>query len=57
MPQRSVDLFENAKSVIPGGVNSPVRSFKSIGGNPIYFADARGPFVRDVDGQYALSVY
>lgn len=50
MPQRSVDLFENAKSVIPGGVNSPVRSFKSIGGNPIYFADAMGPFVRDVDG-------
>ena len=50
MPRRSVELFENAKQVIPGGVNSPVRSFKSIGGNPIYFSDASGPFVRDVDG-------
>ena len=50
MPRRSAELFENAKQVIPGGVNSPVRSFKSIGGNPIYFSDASGPFVRDVDG-------
>ena len=50
MPQRSAEMFDNAKLVIPGGVNSPVRSFKSIGGNPIYFADGFGPFVRDVDG-------
>ena len=50
MPSRSAELFEAAKSVIPGGVNSPVRSFKSIGGNPIYFADANGAIVRDVDG-------
>ena len=50
MPSRSAELFEAAKTVIPGGVNSPVRSFKSIGGNPIYFADADGAIVRDVDG-------
>ncbi len=50
MPSRSAELFEQAKTVIPGGVNSPVRSFKSIGGNPVYFADAHGAFVRDVDG-------
>ncbi len=50
MPSRSAALFETAKTVIPGGVNSPVRSFKSIGGNPIYFADADGAIVRDVDG-------
>lgn len=50
MPSRSAELFENAKTVIPGGVNSPVRSFKSIGGNPVYFADAHGAIVRDVDG-------
>jgi len=51
MPSRSATLFEDAKTVIPGGVNSPVRSFKSIGGQPIYFSDAEGPFVRDVDGK------
>ncbi|MGR9092159.1 MAG: aminotransferase class III-fold pyridoxal phosphate-dependent enzyme, partial [Gammaproteobacteria bacterium] len=50
MLSRSVELFEQAKTVIPGGVNSPVRSFKSIGGNPIYFTDASGAMVRDVDG-------
>jgi len=50
MPSRSAELFEKAKTVIPGGVNSPVRSFKSIGGNPVYFADAHGAIVRDVDG-------
>lgn len=50
MSTRSAELFETAKTVIPGGVNSPVRSFKSIGGNPVYFADADGAIVRDVDG-------
>jgi len=51
MFKRSIELFDQAKSVIPGGVNSPVRSFKSIGGNPIFFAHANGAIVRDVDGR------
>jgi len=51
MSSRSAELFEQAKSVIPGGVNSPVRSFKSIGGNPVYFSHASGAIVRDVDGK------
>lgn len=50
MFERSIELFDEAKKVIPGGVNSPVRSFKSIGGNPIYFEHADGAIVRDVDG-------
>ena len=51
MSNRSIELFELAKTVIPGGVNSPVRSFKAIGGNPIYFDHASGAIVRDVDGR------
>jgi glutamate-1-semialdehyde 2,1-aminomutase len=51
MSKRSIALFDQAKSVIPGGVNSPVRSFKSLGGNPIYFDHATGALVRDVDGK------
>lgn len=51
MSKRSIELFERAKSVIPGGVNSPVRSFKSLGGNPVYFDHANGAIVRDVDGK------
>jgi len=44
-------LFERAAAVIPGGVNSPVRSFKHVGMNPIYFERAEGPFLFDVDGK------
>nr|ADI18302.1 glutamate-1-semialdehyde aminotransferase [uncultured Chromatiales bacterium HF0200_41F04] len=51
MSKRSIELFDQAKSFIPGGVNSPVRSFKSLGGNPIYFEHANGAIVRDVDGR------
>ena len=51
MSKRSIELFDMAKSVIPGGVNSPVRSFKSLGGTPIYFDYASGAIVRDVDGK------
>ncbi|MFT4563046.1 MAG: glutamate-1-semialdehyde 2,1-aminomutase, partial [Gammaproteobacteria bacterium] len=50
MYERSIALFNEAKTVIPGGVNSPVRSFKSVGGQPIYFTDAHGATIRDVDG-------
>jgi len=43
-------LFEKAKQVIPGGVNSPVRAFKGVGGNPIFFKRGEGAYLYDVDG-------
>lgn len=48
---RSKALYQAATEVIPGGVNSPVRAFKSVGGTPVYFASASGSQVTDVDGQ------
>src|SRR5215211_5184072 len=47
---RSQALFERAKQSIPGGVNSPVRAFKSVGGNPIFIKSAKGAYLFDVDG-------
>ena len=46
----SADLFERAQQVIPGGVNSPVRACKSVGGDPVFIASGDGPLVTDVDG-------
>ena len=46
----SHDLFEQAKRVIPGGVNSPVRAFKSVGAEPIFYDRAKGSRVWDADG-------
>ena len=48
--QRSSALFEAAKTVIPGGVNSPVRAFKSVGGTPIFVERAKGAYLFDEDG-------
>lgn len=48
--QRSSELFKQAKSVIPGGVNSPVRAFKAVGGNPVFVERAEGAYLYDVDG-------
>ena len=48
--QRSSSLFEAAQKVIPGGVNSPVRAFKSVGGTPIFVDRAKGAYLYDVDG-------
>ncbi len=45
------ELFERARRVIPGGVNSPVRSFRSVGGTPYFVARAEGPYVWDVEGR------
>lgn len=42
--------FEKAKTLIPGGVNSPVRAFKSVGGNPVFIQSAKGAYLKDVDG-------
>lgn len=47
---RSEEIFEAAKNLIPGGVNSPVRAFNSVGGQPIVFDRVKGPHVFDVDG-------
>jgi glutamate-1-semialdehyde 2,1-aminomutase len=41
--------FEAARAVIPGGVNSPVRAFKGVGGDPVFFARAKGPYMWDID--------
>jgi len=42
-------LFEHSRKVIPGGVNSPVRAFKSVGGDPVFIRRARGPYIYDCD--------
>ena len=47
---KSAELFKTASERIPGGVNSPVRSFASVGGHPIYFDKASGSRFTDVDG-------
>lgn len=48
--EKSKSLFEEAKNIIPGGVNSPVRAFKSVGGNPIFIQRGSGSKFYDVDG-------
>jgi glutamate-1-semialdehyde 2,1-aminomutase len=48
---RNEELFERAGRVIPGGVNSPVRAFGSVGGTPYFVARAEGPYVWDADGR------
>ena len=56
---RSEQLFEQARQVIPGGVNSPVRAFKAVGGTPLFIDRAEGPYIYDADGKryidYVLS--
>lgn len=48
--KRSSALFSEAQKVIPGGVNSPVRAFKAVGGDPIFVDKAEGAYLYDVDG-------
>ena len=56
---QSEDLFERAKQTIPGGVNSPVRAFKAVGGTPRFMTRSEGAYIWDADGQryidYVLS--
>ncbi|MEK6684268.1 MAG: glutamate-1-semialdehyde 2,1-aminomutase [Nitrospirota bacterium] len=52
--KRSEQLFEQAQRLIPGGVNSPVRAFKAVGGRPIFVAKARGSKIWDADGNTYL---
>lgn len=49
--KKSEILFEEAQKTIPGGVNSPVRAFKSVGGTPLFIERAEGAYLYDVDGK------
>ena len=51
MHERSRQLFEASQRVIPGGVNSPVRAFRSVGGTPVFFREGRGARLTDEDGR------
>lgn len=55
----SASLFHRAQAVIPGGVNSPVRAFKAVGGDPVFIDSAKGAYLYDTDGKryidYVLS--
>lgn len=48
---KSEQLFEKAQKVIPGGVNSPVRAFKGVGGTPVFIEKAEGAYITDSDGK------
>lgn len=48
--EKSAELYELAVQYIPGGVNSPVRAFKSVGGNPLFMQSGEGAWITDVDG-------
>jgi glutamate-1-semialdehyde 2,1-aminomutase len=56
---KSIQLFDQAKNLLPGGVDSPVRAFRAVGGQPIFFERGQGPILTDVDGNryidYVLS--
>lgn len=52
--KRSSALFAQAEKVIPGGVNSPVRAFKGVGGTPVFVKEAKGPYLFDEDGNRLL---
>src|SRR5438270_11368579 len=51
---RSHALFEEAQMLLPGGVNSPVRAFRGVGGDPVFIDHASGPYLYDVDGNSYL---
>jgi glutamate-1-semialdehyde 2,1-aminomutase len=51
MKSRNETLFDKSRAVIPGGVNSPVRAFRSVGGTPLFMSRGEGPFVWDMDGK------
>ena len=52
--KRSAELFDRARGVLPGGVNSPVRAFRAVGGTPFFVARAAGARLTDVDGKSYL---
>ncbi len=52
----SEQLFEKAKTLIPGGVNSPVRAFRAVGGSPLFIKSAKGPYIYDEDGRQYIEL-
>jgi glutamate-1-semialdehyde 2,1-aminomutase len=48
--KKSEAAFARARRLLVGGVNSPVRAFRAVGGTPVFFASARGAWLTDVDG-------
>ncbi|RXK52193.1 glutamate-1-semialdehyde 2,1-aminomutase [Aquirufa rosea] len=56
MGSLSGSYFDRALQVIPGGVNSPVRAFKSVGGSPLFIQSAKGAYLKDVDGKEYLDL-
>jgi len=54
MYENSRQLFERAQASIPGGVNSPVRAFKGVGGTPLFIKNAKGAYLLDVDGNHYI---
>ncbi len=54
MDERSCQAFAKAKKVIPGGVNSPVRAFKSVGRDPLFIDRGEGAHIWDIDGNRYL---
>ena len=50
MTSKSIQLFEKAKKVLPGGVNSPVRAFRSVNLDPLFIASGKGSRIKDADG-------
>ena len=53
-PTKSSTLYKRAVRILPGGVNSPVRAFKAVGGHPIFMRRARGAHLEDVDGRHYI---
>jgi len=57
--QKSISLFQQAQQLLPGGVDSPVRAFRAVGGQPLFIERGKGPYLYDVDGNryidYVLS--
>src|SRR6185437_2643412 len=53
---RSAQLYERASRVIPGGVNSPVRAFRAVGGTPLFFVSGSGAYLTDADGRTYLDL-
>src|SRR5215204_4743595 len=54
MFEKSINLFNRAQQSIPGGVNSPVRAFRSVGGTPVFMKSAKGAYLYDADGNRYL---
>lgn len=56
MRENSRQLFEKAQQYIPGGVNSPVRAFRAVGGTPVFIKSAKGPYLYDEDGNQYIEL-